>query len=64
MEVEVKNLRESVDSLKEDVADTNAKLDQLLSLKQQGMGAVYFASVIFGSSILGAISWLAGWLKP
>lgn len=54
MELEIKMLKESVDS-------TNAKLDELLDLKSKGMGAFWLLSLIAGSGLLGIIAMLKGY---
>lgn len=55
LELEVKNLKDAVDS-------TNSKLDELLELKSKGLGAFWLLSILCGSGILGAIAWLKGLL--
>jgi len=42
--------------LKVSISETNTKLDDLLKLKAQGMGAIWFASLILGSGLLGVIA--------
>lgn len=34
------------------------KLDELLTLKSKGIGAVWLIGIIFGSSLLGAWNWI------
>ncbi len=39
------------------------KLDELLALRQKGMGAFWVASSILGTGIIGAIALVVQWLK-
>lgn len=63
LEVEVKYLRETVSDLLEVTKAQNEKLDSLLELKAKGMGAIWLASAVLGSGILGAIYMLTSWLR-
>lgn len=38
--------------------DINDKLDQLLTLKSKGVGAFWLVGLIFGSSLIGAVTFL------
>lgn len=63
LEVEVFHLRNTVTDLLEETKAQNEKLDSLLELKQKGMGAIWFASAILGSGLMGAIYFLTSWLR-
>lgn len=63
IEVEVYHLRNTVTDLLEVTKAQNEKLDSLLELKQKGMGAIWFASAILGSGLLGGIYFITSWLK-
>lgn len=63
LEVEVKYLRETVNDLLEVTKAQNEKLDSLLELKAKGMGAIWLASAVLGSGILGGIYLLTSWLR-
>lgn len=48
-------LETEVGSLKEDLKDIKDKLDELLQLKSQGMGAIGLVSLIVGSGFIGLV---------
>jgi hypothetical protein len=56
LEVEVENLKELVTS-------GNEKLDELLSLRNKGIGAFWLASGILGTGIIGFITAAIDWIK-
>lgn len=41
----------------------SAKLDDILALKNKGMGAVWLASALIGSGIIGLVSMAINWLR-
>lgn len=41
----------------------DTKLDELLALRQKGMGAFWLASSILGTGIIGAIALVINWFK-
>lgn len=43
--------------------EMNGKLDQLLTLKNKGMGALMLASTIIGTGIVGILAQLFGWWR-
>jgi len=57
-------LLEYKDELKERTLEAmDQKLDELLALRQKGMGAFWVASSILGTGIIGAIALVVQWLK-
>lgn len=43
--------------------ETNKKLEELLTLRNKGAGIFWLASVLFGTSIIGVISYLIPWVR-
>lgn len=64
MEVEVYALKESLDEHKQETAkgflEVNNKLDDLLALRNKGVGAFWLASSLMGTGVLSFIYWLFG----
>lgn len=56
-------VEEQVNSLKDDVKEMNAKLDDLLILRWKGQGAFWLAAMLIGTGIVGAISQLLHYLR-
>jgi hypothetical protein len=52
VEVRVKNLETKVDDLKADVQGMDRKLDELLALKDKGVGAFWLISALTGTGII------------
>jgi hypothetical protein len=48
---------------KSDISAMDAKLDELLGLKNKGMGAFWLASSLLGTSLIGAVSFFLSWMK-
>lgn len=56
LEVKVDSLMHNQEAIKE-------ALDELLSLKNKGMGAFWLVSILFGSAFGVAISYISDWFK-
>lgn len=56
-------LEANVTSLLAVMEERDRKLDELLTLKHRGMGAIWLASLLFGSSMLAALATLISWIK-
>lgn len=56
LETQVKTMSERFDSFEE-------KLDEVLELKNKGLGAFWLASALIGSGILSGIFSLISWMK-
>lgn len=56
-------LEANVSSLLAVMEERDRKLDELLTLKHRGMGAIWLASLLFGSSMLAALATLISWIK-
>lgn len=63
VDVRLALLEANVTSLVTLMEERDKKLDELLALKQEGMGAIWLASLIFGSSLLAAVVTLISWIK-
>lgn len=59
----IATLELEVKTLKELISNIDGKMDELLSLKQKGMGAIWFATILFGAGSLGLTSFLMSWFK-
>jgi hypothetical protein len=49
--------------LRQEVKEVNKKLDSLLALKNKGAGAFWLASLLFGTGIAVALSYVTSWLR-
>lgn len=56
-------LEANVTSLVTIMEERDKKLDELLTLKHRGMGAIWLATLIFGSSLLAAAGTLISWIR-
>lgn len=56
-------VEQRMDKLMNDMEARDKKLDALLELKNKGMGALWFASLIFGSSLLAGFTSLFAWMR-
>lgn len=52
LEVRVQNLESKVDELRLDVKSIDSKLDDILAIKNKGIGAFILMSGIFGTGVL------------
>lgn len=59
----IATLEIQVTFLLEEQKDMNKKLDDLLELRNKGMGVFWLASILFGTSLMGALSLMISWLK-
>lgn len=50
-------LEVEVASLKSTVSSIDAKLDELLALRNKGAGAFWLASALLGTGIVGSLGW-------
>ena len=57
LEIEVEGIKKALDEMKIVHKSMDQKLDSLLALKHKGAGAFWAASIIFGTSIIGLVSW-------
>ena len=57
LELEVEGIKLALADMKVVHQGMDQKLDSLLALKHKGAGAFWAASVIFGTSIIGLLSW-------
>lgn len=59
----IASLETKVADLRDDQQKIIEKLDELLALKNRGLGAFWFVSAIFGTSLLGAMTLVLQWIK-
>ena len=59
----IARLEVRIDSLVDIVNSMAGKQDELLALKQKGIGAFWLASTLLGTGIVGAFSTFFYWLK-
>lgn len=43
--------------------DINRKLDDLIALRNRGVGAFWLASTLFGTTLIGVIGMIISWFK-
>lgn len=48
---------------KKEISVLDSKLDELLGLKNKGVGAFWLASTLLGTSVVGAITAFISWVK-
>ena len=58
LELEMEGVKSALAEMKIVHQSMDQKLDSLLALKHKGAGAFWAASVIFGTSIIGLVSWI------
>lgn len=63
LEVENRQLRVEVQSLRDEIKSVNSKLDELLAFKAKGQGAFWLATTLFGTSFAVFISLVVSWFK-
>lgn len=63
LEVRLALLEASVENLISAIDKRDKKIDALLELKNRGLGALWFAALIFGSVTLGGLSTVLSWIK-
>ena len=56
-------LESLIKSYKEDMENIEAKLDQLLTLKNKGAGAFWLVTIIASSGVLGILGTIFDWFK-
>lgn len=63
LENEIREVRDETKALQDTLKSQNEKLDSLLELRAKGMGALWFASAIIGSGVLGLVYLLTSWMR-
>lgn len=56
-------LEYKVSLLQDQSTKVEAKLDELLALRQKGMGAFWLASSLLGTGIIGLVFTLVSWMR-
>ena len=59
----IARLEERVDLLIDRFDKRDEKIDQLLELKNKGLGAFWLVSLIFGSSLIAALTAVISWVR-
>lgn len=52
-----------LERLIEDLENRDKKLDELLELKHKGLGALWLATLILGTSIVAGVTTVVSWIK-
>lgn len=63
LETEVKQILAAQTEFKENWEEVNRKLDDLLSLRNKGIGAFWLASILTGTGIIGVLASMFDWWK-
>jgi hypothetical protein len=63
LESQVKTLIEQMELRDKRAEIRDKKLDELLALKHKGMGAVWLAALIFGSSLVAGLGAVVSWFR-
>ncbi len=59
----IRALEVRVEQLSSEISDMNKKLDDLLALRDKGVGAFWLAAALFGTGIAGLGNLLISWLR-
>lgn len=60
---QIAQIEERVDWLVKELSAQDKKLDQLLELKNKGLGAVWLVALIFSSGIIASLAGAFNWLR-
>lgn len=52
-----------IKSLIEEMEKRDKKIDELLALKNRGLGAIWLVTLIFGSSLIAGLATVISWFK-
>lgn len=63
LEERMDKLMLTLESKEADFLRIEGKLNELLTLKQQGMGAIWLASLLLGSGLIAGITTFITWIK-
>ncbi len=63
LEERMEKLMLTLESKEADLLRIEGKLNELLTLKQQGMGAIWLASLLLGSGLIAGITTFITWIK-
>lgn len=63
LEERMEKLMLTLESKEEDLLRIEGKLNELLTLKNQGMGAIWLASLLLGSGLIAGITTFITWIK-
>ena len=61
--IRLAKVEQRVDLLIEAFEKRDEKIDQLLELKNKGLGAFWLVTLIFGSSLIAGVASLVNWIK-
>ncbi len=57
-------LEYKINLLETQYSNIDSKLDNILELRQKGLGAFWLASALIGTGIIGFIGSVFGWFRP
>lgn len=57
----VRTIEVKQEELASSIASMDAKLDELLALKNKGMGAFWLASILIGAAFTGIVTFVTSW---
>lgn len=60
----IASLETQVSLMRAEQIATNAKLDELLALRNKGLGAFWLATSLLGTGIVGIFATVYGWFNP
>ena len=63
LEMELGVIKENQQKFEGHYKEMNGKLDELLSLRNKGIGAFWLASLLTGTGIIGVLVSMIGWWK-
>lgn len=63
LENQVSTILDTQTAIKKDIEGMKAKLDELIAIKQKGVGAFWLASILFGTTIVGFFTKFVDWFK-
>lgn len=59
----ISSLEMEVSYLREDIRSMNESVKELLAFRNRGIGAFWLASALFGTSVIGLVTLVIGWIK-
>ena len=63
LETEVKQVLVNQGEMKGAIEDVHVKLDDLLALKNKGLGAFWLASALAGTGVVSFFWWIIDWVR-
>lgn len=63
LEIQVGYMAQELEKAVEKMSENNEKLEELVSLKNRGMGAFWLASTVLGAGVVGILMQLFSWFR-